>query len=171
MSDKKLKNYFEDFDEKLFKKIIQMKDDLSNYPFLFKIGKGNYYKVPPNYFERIDIQRYIKNEVRRISVFKSISLVASVVLLISFWILFDNNKLDQSESFTEQELAQFFIQNENDFNNDLLLEFDATSFEEDMEDLEEFSDDFLSTYVETILEDISTEELATVVDLNNNINF
>lgn len=127
-------NYFDQFQNKLKKDILNLKDDvLKNAPLLASYKKEEGYKVPEQYFKNLSTRDYrLTNERSNKNSIRSLYLISSIaacfVLMFSAFFFLQQSPEDNTLAFNEIEsndLYNYLEQNLSDLDNDLL--FDISS--------------------------------------------
>lgn len=168
MSNMKLpKDYFKNLQNNIVKNINDLKDDLeSNAPLLSRIGRKNIYSIPDNYFSNSE-SNLLKPHTTKIRLLSKnfLSIAASLLLMISItWVAFNNPNTEESliAEVEDEYIFDYFLENADELDNAILAELDNDEIIEGELDFEEISNDELTDYIETIVDDISIEDLEII---------
>jgi|GEM_PF-3415646 len=161
------KNYFKNLQSKIVEISLGLKDNIAeNAPLLYKINKENIYTVPENYFIN-NVRNLSKQSNRKIRILpkRIIGIAASLLIMISVsWFTLDNmdNTAEVIAALDEEILIDYYLENTDEVDNSILADLDNVYDVESDLDFEELSDEELSQFYDSIIDDISTEDLAII---------
>jgi hypothetical protein len=160
------KDYFKKLQNQIIKNVHDIDDSSEvNAPILSRINKVNLYNVPNNYFA-INERNILKNHITKTRFLAKniMGIAASLLIMISIsWVVFNNtNQIELAAELDETVFIDYLIENTDDLDNATLITLNEDKTNNEQIDFEEISNDELSNYIETIVDDISIEDLAII---------
>ena len=167
MSKKNLpKDYFTRLQNQIIKDVNDIDDNLeASAPFLSCINKVNIYNVPDRYFVTNE-RSILNNQIAKIMFLpkKIMGIAASLLIMISIsWVVFNNtDQIELTAELDETVFIDYLLENTDDLDNATLITLNENNTISEEIDFEEISNEELSNYIETIVDDISIEDLEII---------
>jgi Icc-related predicted phosphoesterase len=96
-------------------------------------------------------------------------VAAGFALLLTFvWVIGDQDKV-QSNTLAETEVFDYYLNNIEEVNGELLLDFEALNSFENNISLVEFEEYEIENYLENIVDELSVDDLLIIDELNNDL--
>ncbi len=151
-------DYFEKLPDRLSEKIESLEDDLlQEAPLLHSMRDGNPYSVPHGYFKNLENQLTQKRSSLKVSYRKYLAVAASLLLLMAIGLQWSSDVVDDSGALAEVELYDYYLDNLDDVDEDLiaLLSEDEESLATEML----FDDDEIEIVLDELVSDLNDYEL------------
>lgn len=151
MSDKKIPNrYFENLPDRILNKIYQ--EDSEQLPeIIAQIKRNNPYSVPVDYFDQLPNRLRQDNATKTRRLWPMVASVAAAMILMIM--MFSGQFTQASDQLSETEIIDYFAENIDDLDNEVLYELALE------EQGEEKIDDLM---LEEVLSELSDYELEQI---------